>query len=346
MDFSLTPEQLDLRRMLREVTADRCSSARRREVMATSSAEDADLWKLLTQELGLLGVAVPETAGGLGGSFVDAAVVIEEAGRGLWPVPIVTALAAVSAAGKSEGVGDVLAELVGGEHRAAVVPGDTVTVSTARLTGEIDHVAGAQDADRFLVAAPDGLWLVESTYAASDSRVGMDPLRPLSTVRLADARGRRLADGNGAARAVDVLRVALAVEAVGVAHWCLETTVGYLKTREQFGRPIGSFQALAHRAAELAVDLEAATSTAYYAAWAVDGSPEELPVVAPLAKSVCTDAAYRIASETIQLHGGIGFTWEHDAHLYFKRATLLRLLAGDSHQQRRLVAARASLFAG
>jgi alkylation response protein AidB-like acyl-CoA dehydrogenase len=345
MDFSLTSEQLELRRMLRDVTADRCSSAQIREVMATPSAEDPELWRLLTRDLGLMGVAVPETAGGLGGSFVDAAVVIEEAGRGLWPVPIVTALAAVSAVGKSEGVSDVLAELVGGDHRAAVVSGDQVVVSTARLTGEVDQVIGAQDADRLLVATTDGLWLIESTYSKSDTRIGLDRLRPLSTVHLADARGRLLGDAAAAARAVDVLRVALAVEAVGVAQWCLDTTVAYLKTREQFGRPIGSFQALQHRASELAVELSAATSTAYYAAWAVDGAPDELPVVAPLAKSACTESAYRIAGEAIQMHGGIGFTWEHDAHLYFKRATALRLLLGDSHQQRRLVATRANLFA-
>jgi alkylation response protein AidB-like acyl-CoA dehydrogenase len=345
MDFSLSTEQLELRRMLRDVTADHCSPARRREAVSSPMATDPKLWQLLTGELGLLGVAVPEAAGGLGGSFVDATVVIEEAGRGLWPTPIVPALAAVCAAGNTEGVHDVLAELVGGEHRAAVVPAPNVTVSTARLTGEVDQVIGVEDADRLLVATADGLWLLEPSYFTVVSRVGMDPLRPLSKVTLADSRGRLLGDGRAATRAVDLLRVALAVEAIGLAQWCLDTTVAYLKTREQFGRPIGSFQALAHRASDLAVDLEAASSTAYYAAWAVDGAPEELPVVAPLAKAVCGDAAYRIAGETIQMHGGIGFTWEHDAHLYFKRATALRLLLGDSHEQRRLLASRASLFA-
>ncbi|HVS68968.1 MAG TPA: acyl-CoA dehydrogenase family protein [Mycobacteriales bacterium] len=344
MDFSLTSEQLELRRMLRDVTADHCSSARLREVIGTPSASDPALWKLVCADLGLLGVAAPEEAGGTGGSFVDAAVVIEEAGRGLWPIPIVAALAAVSAVGTSEGVADVVAELAGGEHRGAVVPGGGVTVSTARLTGQVDHVLGADGADRLLVAVSDGLWLVEPTFSKTETAVGMDLLRPLSTVHLADARGRRLGDGNAAARAVDILRVALAVEAVGVAQWCLDRTVDYLKTREQFGRPIGSFQALAHRASDLAVELSAATSTAYFAAWTVDGDPGELPVVAPLAKAVCADAAYRIASEAIQMHGGIGFTWEHDAHLYFKRATAIRLLLGDSHAQRRLVADRAGLF--
>jgi alkylation response protein AidB-like acyl-CoA dehydrogenase len=121
------------------------------------------------------------------------------------------------------------------------------------------------------------------------------------------------------------------------------STVDYLKTREQFGKPIGAFQSLQHRAADLVVDLESAASTAYYAAWVAADSPAELPVVAPLALSVCSEAAYRIAAETIQLHGGIGFTWEHDAHLYFKRASATRQWLGDAAAQRRLVAERAGL---
>jgi len=142
---------------------------------------------------------------------------------------------------------------------------------------------------------------------------------------------------------VDLLRVALSVEAVGAARHCLDTTVAYLKTREQFGRPIGSFQALQHRAADLVVELEAATSTAYYAAWAADGSPDELAVVAPLALALCAEAAWHVAAETIQMHGGIGFTWEHEAHRYFKRLTTTRAMLGGAHVQRRLVAERAAI---
>ena len=172
----------------------------------------------------------------------------------------------------------------------------------------------------------------------------LDLTRWQATVSFDGAAAQRIGDADAPAAAVDLLRVALAVEAVGVARHCLDTTVDYLKTREQFGRPIGSFQALQHRAADLVVDLEAAASTAYYAAWVAADSPAELPVVAPLAKAVCADAAYRIAAETIQLHGGIGFTWEHEAHLYFKRATADRVLLGDSHRERQLVAERAGFL--
>ncbi|HWA66599.1 MAG TPA: acyl-CoA dehydrogenase family protein [Mycobacteriales bacterium] len=343
MDFSLTAEQQELRRMLREVTADHCSSSRLREVMATPSGEDEPLWKLLVTDLGLLGVAVAEDAGGTAGSFVDAAVVIEEAGRGLWPVPMLSSLVALAA--MQHGTTPELQQSVAsGDWRAAVVVADQVDVRGDTLSGHADHVVGAAGAELLVVVTPHAIYAVQA--ATVRSAASLDPLRRLSSVDFDDAAAQQIGDAGEAQRALDVMRVALAVESVGVAGWCLDTTVGYLKMREQFGRPIGSFQALAHRAADLAVELSAATSTAYYAAWAVASAPDEFAVVAPLAKAVCTDAAYRIAAETIQMHGGIGFTWEHDAHLYFKRATANRLLLGDSHQQRRLVAARAGLFSG
>jgi alkylation response protein AidB-like acyl-CoA dehydrogenase len=340
MDFSLTAEQLELRRMLRDVTGDRVSSTQLREAIETPTGEDAALWRLLVGELGLLGVAVGEDSGGIGGSFVDAAVVIEESGRGLWPVPLLSSLVAVAALGA--GAPELLQAVVAGERRAALVVSDDCTISGTTLSGRADHVIGAAEAEVLVVAATDGLYAVQAADILTAR--GLDPGRRLSTVSFGGAAVQRLGDDEASRRAVDVLRVALAVESIGVAAWCLDTTVTYLKTREQFGRPIGSFQALAHRAADLAVELSAATSTAYYAAWAVDGAPSELAVVAPLANAVCTEAAYRIAADTIQMHGGIGFTWEHDAHLYFKRATANRLLLGDARSQRELVASRAAIF--
>jgi alkylation response protein AidB-like acyl-CoA dehydrogenase len=341
MDFSLTEEQFELRRMLRDVTADRVSAAQLRQAIATPTSEDSALWQLLASELGLLGVAVGEESGGSGGSFVDAAVVIEESGRGLWPVPMLSSLVTVAALGGANSA-ELLQAVLAGDWRAALVVADDCTVTGTTLSGRGDHVIGAAGAELLVVATTDGLYAVQAADIVTAP--GLDPVRRLSTVSIDAGAAQRIGDGEESQRAVDVLRVALAVESVGVAAWCLDTAVSYLKTREQFGRPIGSFQALAHRAADLAVELSAATSTAYYAAWAVDGAPGELAVAAPLAKAVCTDAAYRIAADTIQMHGGIGFTWEHDAHLYFKRATANRLLLGDSHSQRELVATRAALF--
>jgi alkylation response protein AidB-like acyl-CoA dehydrogenase len=331
MDFSFTADQQDLRRMLRDLASDHCSPEQVRAAIDSPTGYDAQLWRILFEELGLISVAVPEEDGGAGGSFVDAAIVLEESGRGLWPVPLLANL--------------VVASVAPGTGTAALAVGGDVSARGEELTGVVRHVIDGHLADRLLLASPEGLWAiaVESEGVSVTGARSLDLTRGVATIELSSARGEAIGDAAESARAVDVLRVALAVEAVGAARQCLDSTVGYLKTREQFGRPIGSFQALAHRAADLAVMLEAAMSTAYYAAWTVADSPDEVPVVAPLAKSVCADAFARIAAETIQMHGGIGFTWEHDAHLYFKRATATQALLGDAHVQRRLVAERAGL---
>jgi alkylation response protein AidB-like acyl-CoA dehydrogenase len=346
MDFSFTSDQRDLQRMLRDLSDDRASSAQVRAAIDTDDGYDAELWKLVSGELGLVGIAVPESLGGAGGSFVDAAIVLEESGRALWPVPLLANLVGGAALASGADAAAGLAESVAtGERSVALAVSTDLTVSGETISGSVTHVVDGHRADLLVVAAPDALWLVDPTrhFASARGERSLDLTRWLATVHLEDALASRIGDAAASARAVDVLRVALAVEAVGAARACLDSTVSYLKTREQFGKPIGSFQALAHRAADLAVALESAASTAYYAAWAVADSPDEVAVVAPLAKSVCADAAYRIAAETIQMHGGIGFTWEHDSHLYFKRATLTRALLGDSHEQRKLVAIRSGI---
>jgi alkylation response protein AidB-like acyl-CoA dehydrogenase len=348
MDFSFTAEQQDLRRAMRDVAADRCSPARLRDVIDNHDGYDDELWRLVAADLGLVGIAVSERNGGTGGSFVDAAVVLEEAGGALFPVPLLTAIVAAAAVDRADpsAAADLLPAVAGGQRTAALVVAPDVTNDGDVLRGVARHVIDGHRADLLVVATPGGLWALDRSApcVAVDNARSMDLTRWLATVSLDGARAQRLGDAATSATAVDLLRVALALEAVGVARHSLAATVDYLKTREQFGKPIGSFQALQHRAAELVVDLEAAASTAYYAAWVAADSPEELPVVAPLAKAVCADAAYRIAAEEIQLHGGIGFTWEHEAHLYFKRATSTRLLLGDSHVQRRLVAERSGLL--
>jgi alkylation response protein AidB-like acyl-CoA dehydrogenase len=156
-------------------------------------------------------------------------------------------------------------------------------------------------------------------------------------------------EGDGgalASRAEQLLRVGLAAESAGGAIQCLNMTVEYLKTRVQFGKPIGEFQALKHRCADLAVSAESAWMTAHAAIQAAVSDPDELLIAAPLAKRYCADAYFRVAAETIQLHGGIGFTWEHDAHRYFKRAKSVQLLCGTPSELRRLIAARAGILPG
>jgi alkylation response protein AidB-like acyl-CoA dehydrogenase len=356
MDFTFSPEQQELREAVRGLAADRSSSAYVRAAMASATPGfDPDLWRVVGAEMGLLGVGVDEELGGAGGGFVDAAVVMEEAGRALMPVPLLpTLVAAQILAQAGASTAEALAGVVSGEQPAAFGVSAS-SLSTGRigfgrsgdsvLSGTVSHVLDGTLAGTVVIATPDGLWLTrtDDQGVTVTPQPTLDPTRPQATLQLERAGAVNVGDAGAAETAVDLLRVALAVEAVGVSRRCLEATVDYLKTREQFGRVIGSFQALQHRAAEIAVQIEAATSTAYYAAWAAEAAPDELPVVAPLALSVCAEAAWHAAAESIQLHGGIGFTWEHDAHLYFKRATTTRLLLGDGHEQRRLVAARAGL---
>ena len=346
MDFTFSAEQEELRRAVRDLARDHASSADVRRVVAAGRGYDDELWRLVGAELGLTGLGVAEPSGGAGGDFVDVAVVLEESGAALLPVPLLSTLVAAAALAGSDAAAAWLPDLCSGTTIAVLAVGD-VAADGDRLTGELPNVLDGQVAGVVVVAAPAGLWLVEpgTPGATVVPQPTLDLVRGQASVRLDGAAGRLVGDSAAASRAVDLLRVALAVEAVGVARRCLELTVEHLKTRVQFGRPIGAFQALQHRAADLVVALESAASTAYYAAWAAADEPAELPVVAPLAKAVCADAAYRIAAETIQMHGGIGFTWEHDAHLYFKRATTTRLLLGDSHRQRQLVALRAGFAA-
>jgi alkylation response protein AidB-like acyl-CoA dehydrogenase len=348
MDFTFSAEQQDLRAAMRDVAGDRCSASRLREVIASPEGYDAELWRLVAGELGLVGIAVREANGGTGGSFIDAAIVLEEAGSALFPVPLLTGIVAAAAIDRGDpGVAaELLPAIAAGERIAALVVAPEVAGDDGRLTGSARQVVDGHHADLLVVAAPDGLWAVERDAAGVDvtGAPSLDLTRWQAAVSFNAVSATWLGDASVSAAAVDLLRVALAVEAVGAARHCLNSTVDYLKTRIQFGKPIGSFQALQHRVADLAVDLEAAASTAYYAAWVAADAADELPVLAPLAKAVCADAAYRIAAETIQLHGGIGFTWEHDAHLYFKRATATRMMLGDSHVQRRLVADRAGLL--
>jgi alkylation response protein AidB-like acyl-CoA dehydrogenase len=293
-------------------------------------ADDPALWKRLTTELGLTGLAVATERGGSGASFVELAAVLEEAGRTLLRAPLLST--AVAAVVLDAVASDELPALLDGSRTAALLLDGDVSADGDRLTGEV-HAVNAAAGALLLVGTPDGLF----TTTAEDVTAleALDPTRPQARVRLDAAPAVRIGDGAAASHARDLLHVALAAESVGAARRILELTVAYLTVREQFGRPLGSFQALRHRVADLTVELEAATSTAWYAARAAATDAADLPVVAPLAKAVAADAFTHIAGEAIQLHGGIGFTWEHDAHLYFKRAWSTALLAGDSRALRR-----------
>ena len=287
---------------------------------------ETDVWPRLTSELGLTGLAIPEEHGGSGATWDELAVVLQETGRVLLRAPYLSTVVAAAAIDAP----DLLPGLADGSTKAAVALDTDVAVDGDRLTGTLPQVADAPGAALLLVGAGDTLYAVDSPVVTALEP--LDPTRTQGRVELSSTPARAV---GSAARARDLLHVALAAECVGAAQRCVELTVAHLKVREQFGRPLGSFQALRHRIADMTVAVEAATSTAWYAARAVTEDAAHLPVAAPLAKATAADTFAYVAGEMIQLHGGIGFTWEHDAHLYFKRAWTTALLNGDSRALRR-----------
>jgi len=361
MDFAFTDDQEELRAVVRAFLGQR---ARSEQVRAGFSPET---WAQLIEQMELTAVALPEAVGGAGATFVEAGVALEETGRALLPAPYLPTVVAATALGAAP---TLLERVVGGAAAALALdasqptrPAATARAAAAgayRLDGTVAHVLDGALADLFVVSATvaDGAGGEEPALFAVEAgadgvtvadHVTLDQTRGQATVTFADASAVRLTEPAAGERSIErlvgVLWVALAVEAVGAADRCLRMTVDYLKERVQFGRVLGTFQALRHRCADLAAELEGARATAYYAAWAVDGAPEELGEVAPLAKAVCTEMFLHVAGEAIQLHGGIGFTWEHDAHLYFKRAKTSELLYGRPRELRLLAAERAGLLA-
>ncbi|HSZ39616.1 MAG TPA: acyl-CoA dehydrogenase family protein [Trebonia sp.] len=377
-----TPDQAELRAVLRDFLDTLATPERVRQAMAGRAGYDEAAWKRLSGELGLVALAVPETRGGAGGTLAEVAVAVAEIGRVLLPVPYLsTALAATvlaeaasaapavgtasAAPGAAEAAERYLPGLADGTRAGALVLGDGVALSAdGRVSGTVWNVLDGPQADVFLVRASDLLAgdLLAGDHLTGDALVAvgaadatvmpaptLDQTRPQATVVFDGAPALRVsaADDGGAlaGRAGNLLWAALAVESAAAAARCLSMTVEYLKTRVQFGHPIGEFQALKHRCADLAVEAESAHMTAHAAVHAaVSGDDGELAIAAPLAKRYCADAFFRAAAETIQLHGGIGFTWEHAAHLYLKRAKSTQLLHGTPSELRTLIARRAGLL--
>jgi alkylation response protein AidB-like acyl-CoA dehydrogenase len=361
-EFTFTDEQAQLRSAVRKFCAENFDEQTVRGLMESDPPFDAKVWGRLGAELGVLGLSVPEADGGAGGSLVDQAVAVEELGASLSCGPVFgTVFLAIPAlvAASAGPVRDVLlAELVEGRRTAAFAVADhagafdasavAVTASGDSLSGTVERVVDAGAADDLLVAAggPDGVAL----YAVDPAGPGVErtPLvtidltRPQATLRFSNAPARLLAAPDEAERvishALQVGSALLAVEQVGAAQHLLDRAVQYAKERLQFGRPIGSFQAVKHRLADMLVDLQHARSTAYHAVWALTDGSDDPALAASIAQATSSAAFSRIAKDTIQVHGGIGFTWEHQAHLYFKRATTDAALLGSAEQHRARVA--------
>jgi len=339
VDFGFTPEQEALRATVR-------AAARR-------STRDDPLWTVLTGQIGLTALAIPEAHGGDGASLVEVAIAIEELGAALAPVPYLSSACAAAAIDPDcPAAAALLPDLAAGRTVATLAlaePGTgwlangwrcTATRDGDRylLDGVKEHVLDGDVADLAIVGAScDGGEPALFAVALTDRTVHPTLDQTRRQARLV-FRGAPAVHVNAANGAVDLLLAALAVESVGVARTSLARIVEHLRTREQFGVALATFQALRHRVADLAVAVESATSSAWYAI-RVAGT-EEFAVAAPLAKLVAAEAAYTVTAASIQLHGGIGFTWEHDAHRYFKRATTNRLLGGDPVALRRLIGSR------
>jgi alkylation response protein AidB-like acyl-CoA dehydrogenase len=348
VDFGLGHEQQALQDTVRRFIAERCPTSRVREIMETETAHDPGLWCALA-ELGAMAVVVPEAHGGLGREMLDLALIADELGFGATPgpfLPSAMATVALSACDDESVKSAWLPRLASGEAIGAIALGeaneewDPARMATreqdGRLTGRKPLVAGAAVADFFLVAACSetgpGLYWVDNS-APGLAVVGLknnDMTRPLARVDLTDTPARRIGSAVAIARAYDAGLVLLAADAYGGARRAFEMTRRYVLEREQFGQVIGAFQAVKHQLADLIADLEPVLSFCWYAAHAFDRFPDQAGRSAALAKSHACDVFDRVARVSTELHGGIGFTWEYDLHLWFRRAIFDRSYLGSS----------------
>ena len=370
-DLLYSEHETDLRAAVRALLEDRCTWPVVLARTETIEPYDTGLWRVLAADLGCAGLLVPDEHGGAGASYREAAVVAEELGRAVAPVPYlgsaVVATAAVLAAADANllavlGDGSVTAALAvpfasaPGARPAVTVrlgaPDPAGTSEGYRLTGSVSCVADALPADVLLVPAdgvPFGLYEV-SAGDAGVSRTpvtSLDATRQLADISFDNANGQLIASGEAAGRAIATALTAgaavLAAEQLGVAERCLDMTVAYVKERHQFARPVGSFQALKHRLADIWVLVTQARAASRYAAACLAAGDPDSQVAVALAKAACSDAAVLAAQECVQLHGGIGFTWDHPPHLYLKRAKSSSIGFGTADWHRHSLAGLADL---
>ncbi len=357
-DLLYSDVENDLRASVRDLLAQRSPVSRVLAQIESGEPYDQSLWRTLAGEMGLAGMAVPERFGGGGASLREAAVVMEELGRGVAPVPFLSSAVVASATLLACSAADPVTKLAAGESIAVLTvplatgPGGrlpSVASADGRLTGTVTAVADGLAASLLVVPAADGLYLVDATAEGVTRTpvVSLDLTRPLADIRLDGVAGERVADGTTGAAAVAAGLTAgaalLASEQLGLSEWCLETTVEYVKVRHQFARPVGSFQALKHRMADMWVDLTQARAVARYAAGCVADNDADLPVATSLAQAFCSPFAVKMAEECVQLHGGIGFTWEHPAHLFLKRAKADSIAFGTADRHRQALASLVDL---
>jgi alkylation response protein AidB-like acyl-CoA dehydrogenase len=366
MDFDLNKPQKLLKESARDFLARECKPGRVRQLMETDTAHDDALWQAIADQ-GWTGLIIPEEHGGLGLGLVEMAVVAEEMGRACLPgafLSTLTAAALIERAGSAEQRAKYLEPIAAGELKATVAfleegaswDADAVKLEAVRggggnfsVTGKKLFVPDAGVADLLICVAREreGLVLLPVEREAEGVTVkpmpSMDGTRKLyevafegTTLKEADALGAD-GDARGALNgALEVATVVLCAEMVGGMQWVLDTTVEYAKTRQQFGRAIGSFQAVQHQCADMLLMTESSRSASYYAAWALTENDPQASGAVAIAKAYCSDAYREVGNRGVQVHGGIGFTWEHDLQLYYKRSKSSETLFGDAtfHRER------------
>jgi alkylation response protein AidB-like acyl-CoA dehydrogenase len=379
MHFAFTEEQEELRSQAHGFLGEFSASEQVREAMESERGYDPELWARISSELGWPSVVIPEEYGGLGLSHVELIALMEEMGAALLCAPFLSSVCLAGNALMLGGSEDQKQEHLPGIAEGTTLgtlaymepngrPDASGIEALARkdggdfiLSGLKSFVLDGHTAGLLVVAAREAdssgeqgisLFVVPADSPGLERRLlpTMDQTRKQAELRLDDVRvpasalmGEEGAGWKSLSGTLDLAAVALAAEQVGGAQRCLDMSVEYAKERVQFGRPIGSFQAIKHKCADMMVEVESARSASYYAGWAASEDAEELPVAASLAKAFCSDTYFRCAAQSVQIHGGVGFTWEYDVHLLFKRAKSTEILLGSPAYHRERVAQRIGL---
>jgi alkylation response protein AidB-like acyl-CoA dehydrogenase len=351
MQFGLSESQEFLRDSARKFFAGECPSAEVRRLMETDTAFDPPLWSKLTHQ-GYTGIIFPEEYGGVGLGKVELILLMEEAGRALLPGPFFSTVAlagsVLDVVASSEQKKKYLTPICQGTARATVAVLEasaswnlsSLQLSSAKgkLTGEKLFVADAAVADFLLVVARDGVFLVEAKAAGLkiSPMASMDFTRKLYNVQFNNTPAEKIGETSALLRAFDIATTALCAEMVGGMQRSLDITVEYAKTRKQFGKPIGMFQAVQHQCADMYLETESSRSAVYYAAWALEENAPDAASAVSIAKMYASDASRTVGNRGIQVHGGMGFTWENDLHLYYRRAKSSETAFGDAtfHRER------------
>jgi|HubBroStandDraft_6_1064221.scaffolds.fasta_scaffold00441_2 alkylation response protein AidB-like acyl-CoA dehydrogenase len=351
MQFGLSESQEFLKDSARKFFAGECPSAEMRRLMETDTAYDAALWSKLTDQ-GYTGIIFPEEYGGVGLGKVELMLLMEETGRALLPGPffstVVLAGSVLNAVATPVHKKQYLAPICGGEVRSTVALVENsanwdpraveLSASNGKLTGEKFFVSDAAIADFLIVVGRDGVFVVDSKARGLkiSPMHGMDLTRKLYVVGFGNTPAEKIGSASDLARALDITTAALAAELVGGMQRTLDITVEYAKTRKQFGKPIGMFQAVQHQCADMYLETESSRSAVYYAGWALEENSPDASTAVSIAKMYASDAARTVGNRGIQIHGGMGFTWENDIHLYYRRAKASETAFGDAtfHRER------------